>query len=125
MKLEFMICLGALVLATGCQESGMEASLPEDWPLSEDPILAQGRGVWLENCKNCHAIGKAQSPRFGDAEAWGPRLAKGESVLIKNAIQGYEGKSEGGMPPRGGNEDLSDTDVAAAVKYMIQFSTSP
>ncbi|MGB0582704.1 MAG: c-type cytochrome, partial [Limisphaerales bacterium] len=79
----------------------------------------------LENCENCHGIGKAESPCFMDYEAWTQRITKGESALIDSAINGFEGKSEAGMPPRGGNDELTDEQVAAATKYMIHFSTKP
>lgn len=96
---------------------------PAEWPKSDDPTLVSGREVWLENCENCHGIGKAESPRFMDYEAWAPRLAKGEAELVNSAINGFEGKTEAGMPPRGGNKKLTDEEVTAATKYMIHFST--
>lgn len=98
---------------------------PAEWPTSADPILIAGRAVWLENCENCHGIGKAESPRFMDHEAWAPRLTKGEANLINSAINGFEGETEAGMPPRGGNKKLTDEDVTVATKYMIHFSTNP
>lgn len=95
---------------------------PAEWPQAADPVLALGRQVWLENCENCHALGKAESPKFLDHAAWAPRLAKGEDALIRSAIDGFEGLSEAGMPPRGGNDELTDEEVTAATKYMIHFS---
>jgi len=116
------------VILAGCggdapQPPSLEAGgIPAEWPGADDARHAEGRAVWLADCENCHGIGKAGSPRFTDAEAWAPRVAKGEEVLIASAINGFEGKTEAGMPPRGGNEDLTDDQVAAAVRYMIHFS---
>lgn len=124
------------VLVAGCGDeapqsvpAGTDAGvaafeIPAEWPGAADARFAEGRAVWLADCENCHGIGKAGSPRFTDAEAWAPRIGKGEAALIASAINGFEGKTEAGMPPRGGNEDLTDAQVAAAVRYMIHFSRS-
>lgn len=120
------------VLAAGCGEptsqsvatGGAVLDLPAEWPGKDDPRFLEGRTVWLNDCENCHGIGKAGSPKFGDPEAWASRLAKGESVLIASAINGFEGRTEAGMPPRGGNEELTDEQVSAAVRYMMHFSRS-
>ena len=61
----------------------------------------------------CHGAGIAGAPKFGDKAAWAPRLATGIDTLYKVALTG-----KGAMPPRGGNKDLSDADVKAAVDYM-------
>ena len=126
------------IMAAGCgtqEESASAALAPENspkkplkpiaWPKSDDLVLTAGRAVWLENCENCHGIGKAGSPRFKDYEAWAPRIAKGETELFNSAIHGFEGKTEAGMPPRGGNKELTDEQVTAATKYMIHFSRNP
>lgn len=122
----------AAAYAVGCggkpsQPAATEAvaaaeAIPAEWPGAGDPRFAEGRQVWLADCENCHGIGKADSPRFTDTEAWAPRLVKGEAALIASAINGFEGRSEGGMPPRGGNKELTDEQVTAAVRYMIHFS---
>ena len=101
---------------------GPKIEIPQEWPGADDPQFAQGRSVWLSDCENCHGIGKAGSPRFTDTEAWAPRLKKGEAALIASAINGFEGNTEAGMPPRGGNKDLTDDQIAAAVRYMTHFS---
>ena len=132
------ILVAAVTMAAGCgtreepapaapsaDNAPKQPSKPAEWPLSDDPVLTTGRAVWLENCENCHGIGKAESPCFMDYEAWTQRITKGESALIDSAINGFEGKSEAGMPPRGGNDELTDEQVAAATKYMIHFSTKP
>lgn len=131
------VLVAAVAMAAGCgpgEEPAPAASAvekpkppakPAEWPRSDDPVLTAGRAVWLDNCENCHGIGKAESPRFMDYEAWAPRLAKGEAELIHSAIHGFEGKTEAGMPPRGGNKKLTDEEVTAAIKYLIHFSTKP
>ena len=47
-----------------------------------------------------------------------PRLAKGKDALYKSALGGLTGTSGTQMPPRGGNDKLTDHQVKAAVDYM-------
>jgi cytochrome c5 len=74
---------------------------------------AEGKKVFDSTCNVCHGAGIAGAPKFGDKAAWAPRLATGIDTLYKVALTG-----KGAMPPRGGNKDLSDADVKAAVDYM-------
>ena len=76
-------------------------------------VLLSGEAVYTGNCLACHGSGAAGSPKFGDAGAWGPRIAQGYDVLVKHAIEGIRA-----MPARGGNPDLDDVEVARAVVYM-------
>ena len=66
----------------------------------------------------CHEAGVAGSPMTGDKAVWGPRIEQGRDKLISNAIEGI-----GVMPPKGGQSQLSDEEVAAAVDYLIQKAT--
>lgn len=81
--------------------------------------LKTGKGVYDRACGICHAGGVAGAPRTGDTAAWEARVAQGMTVLVEHAINGYQGEA-GYMPPRGGNSQLSDAEVAAAVAYMIE-----
>jgi len=76
-----------------------------------------GRQVYQAHCAVCHDQGVGGAPVTGDRADWGPRLEKGESALVANAIHGFHGE-RGIMPPRGG-ANLSDAEVQAAVRYMI------
>jgi c(7)-type cytochrome triheme protein len=71
-----------------------------------------GKAIYEATCVGCHASGVLGAPKFGDAAAWAPRIKAG--ALVPNAIKG-----KGAMPARGGNLSLSDTDVKAAVNYMV------
>ena len=104
------------VPAETAAESG--AASPELWetPLS-DPFLESGRLVWSGTCIRCHSIGLGGAPLIGDRRLWAPRLAQGLDVLVDHAREGFYG-DVGEMPARGGNEDLSDEDVRAAVHFM-------
>ena len=76
-----------------------------------------GEQVYQAVCKACHEGGIAGAPKFGDKAAWAVAIKSGYNVLVQHAISGVqrEGKV---MPPKGGNPDLSDAEVARAVAYM-------
>src|SRR5947207_3741029 len=76
-----------------------------------------GDAVYGQVCKTCHDAGLAGAPKIGDKAAWGPRIAQNQSTLTQHAIAGFQGKT-GVMPPKGGNADLTDTEVGRAVVYM-------
>jgi len=80
---------------------------------------ADGKAVYDQACMACHAQGVAGAPKFGDAEAWAPRIEKGTETLYENAITGFQGDT-GVMPPKGGFANLSDEEVKAAVDYMVE-----
>ena len=72
-----------------------------------------GEEVYKQVCAACHASGVANAPKLGDKTAWADHIKAGLDTLVKNAINGIKA-----MPPRGGNPDLSDYEVARAVVYM-------
>ena len=118
------------LFSTSCSETNppetktreTESPAPPEYPVPDDPALALGRGIWIENCETCHGPGKAGAPRFGDTAAWAKRVAKPLDELVKNAIQGFEGKAGYEMPAKGGNPDLTDQQVTSAVHYMVRHS---
>ncbi len=74
--------------------------------------LSTGEQVFKAQCSACHATGAAGSPKFGDAAAWGPRIATGFEALVHSALKG-----KGAMAPQGGG-NFNDTEVARGVAYM-------
>ena len=71
-----------------------------------------GQQVFEAQCTTCHTAGLLGAPKFGDAAAWGPRVAKGYDALVQSALHG-----KGNMPAQGGG-DFSDYEVGRAVVYM-------
>ena len=65
-------------------------------------------------CVTCHSQAINGAPIIGNKKMWSKRLPKGKEQLIQNAIEGFEL-----MPAKGGRTTLSDREVAAAVRYMI------
>lgn len=72
-----------------------------------------GEALYKQACVACHAAGVAGSPKFGDKEAWAPRIKTGLDMLTVSVIKG-----KGAMPPKGGSA-ASDGDIRAAVEYMV------
>ena len=72
-----------------------------------------GEQVYTTVCAACHAAGVLNAPKFGDKAAWAPVIAAGYENLVKNAITGIRS-----MPPKGGNPDLSEVEVARAVAHL-------
>lgn len=78
------------------------------------PDPAKGKLVYENNCAACHGTGVAGAPKVGDKAAWSARLGQGVPMLVEHALKGIRG-----MPAKGGNADLPDTDLADAVGYMV------
>ncbi len=76
-----------------------------------------GEQVFLAVCKTCHEAGLAGAPKFGDKAAWAVPIKSGFDTLVQHAINGLQRQGKV-MPPKGGNPDLTDTEVARAVAYM-------
>ncbi len=81
----------------------------------------KGADVYNGACAACHNLGVAGAPQLGESAVWKARIEQGETVLIKHALEGYQGNA-GLMPAKGGRPDLSDEDVTAAVKFMLAES---
>src|SRR5512139_18619 len=76
-------------------------------------VEKSGQQVFEAVCTSCHTPGALGAPKFENKGDWGPRIGQGYDTLIKHAVEGIRQ-----MPPRGGDSDLSDTEVARAVAYM-------
>ena len=88
-------------------------------PVFDDAALAQGKNTWMQVCRNCHLNGVAGAPAVSDAAAWAERLSKGRPTLYRNAIDGIQTDQGWSMPPRGGNDRLTDVEIRQAVDYML------
>lgn len=80
-------------------------------------VLQAGADVYKLSCVACHGAGVAGAPATGKAGDWAARLAQGYDTLVKHAIDGLNA-----MPPKGGNPNLDDVEVARAVVYMANQS---
>jgi len=89
-----------------------------DWiePVSKLASAAQRGGgeVVQAYCAKCHQTGAMGAPRIGDRAAWIPRLKQGFEFLVRSAIKGH-----GPMPSRGDVANLTDSEIRAAIAYML------
>jgi len=76
-----------------------------------------GSVIYQNLCSACHANGAGGAPA-ATAAAWAPRIAQGLDVMVKHAVEGFQGEA-GIMPARGGNARLTDEQVKASVEYMV------
>lgn len=104
------------ILAAGCSESSPGAG---DVSTTED-ARHPGEEIYGQFCFSCHAAGIANAPKFGDAESWKPRIAKGPALLLQSTVEGMTP----GMPPKGLCLDCSDQELADAIDYMVVNSQS-
>ncbi len=105
-------------------EDGLDGFITADrLPLPEIPLLVAGAAVWADTCENCHGGNKLTgAPKITSTKAWAPRIDQGMGVLADHALNGFIGPKYTQMPARGGNEDLSDDEVKAAVAFMVWAS---
>ena len=87
-----------------------------DGALSEE-TLATGKRVYEQSCAACHATGVAGAPKIGDKAAWSAHIHHGLDHMVESVING-----KGAMPAKGGNANLSDDEVKAAVSYIVEQS---
>lgn len=86
-------------------------------PAANAAAGSNGKAVYDASCQACHGAGVAGAPKLGDKTAWAPRIGTGIAAMHTSAIKG-----KNAMPAKGGNLSLSDTDVKAAVDYMVAQS---
>jgi cytochrome c5 len=91
-------------------------------PASAKDLAAErgGEQVVKTQCIKCHQEGLRGAPKIGDRQAWIPRMKQGLDNLVRSAIRGH-----GGMPPRGGQANLTDSEIRAAVLYMFNPAVAP
>lgn len=88
--------------------------------VAEVKSTISGERVYKNNCMACHgADGKGSFSGVPDFTSADGRFSKSDSELLSNVINGFQ--SEGSlmpMPPRGGNSQLSDENLMAALEYI-------
>jgi cytochrome c5 len=83
------------------------------------PTPELGKRIYDKVCSICHTTGKFGAPITGDQQVWAPIIKKNIDVLVQHTIKGYKN-----MPARGACNSCSDTDLIAAVIYMVNQSQS-
>jgi cytochrome c5 len=111
------------ILPVGAVRSGEEgaAALAEAQaaavaaaPVVRTELVVDGEEVYGGLCKTCHDAGVAGAP-LSKSDQMAARLEeKGLEMVVSNAINGINA-----MPPRGGNPNLTDEQIRAAVEFML------
>ncbi|VVN25758.1 hypothetical protein PS662_04608 [Pseudomonas fluorescens] len=98
------------VCVTGQECKGMEVAASAGGGDAKTPD-----SVIAKHCNACHGTGLLNSPKIGDAAAWGERAKKegGLDGLLAKAISGINA-----MPPKGTCADCSDADLKGAIEKM-------
>lgn len=94
---------------------GEIVTTPQSSAAEEPAGPRSGEKIYNSYCFACHATGAAGAPIKGDAQAWQPRLAQGNNILLKHAIEGLNA-----MPARGTCADCNDDEITAAVEFLIK-----
>ncbi|MEM7101418.1 MAG: c-type cytochrome [Pseudomonadota bacterium] len=77
-----------------------------------------GEKIYEQYCFSCHTPGLSGAPKLGDKEAWAPRIAKGQALLLTTTIEGIVPA----MPPKGLCRSCSDEELAQVVDFMVKKS---
>ena len=98
---------GAAMLAEA-QTTSVEAVPAAD-------VVVDGPAVYDSLCKTCHVAGIANAPIPGTEQMAAREAERGVDGLVQNVINGLNA-----MPARGGNPNLTDQQIQAAVEFMLQ-----
>jgi len=101
----FALVVSAVVIAVTVQDAVAQSA------------ERSGKEVVESLCVSCHGTGAQGAPKIGDKKAWSKLAARGLSGLSKSALSGIRG-----MPPHGGNPNLTDTEIERAITYMVNQS---
>ncbi len=87
-------------------------------PKKDKGAVSEVQELYNANCSLCHKTDKMGAPATGDKEAWAELMEKGFDKVVFNAIEG----TPNGMPAKGGNVDLTNSEVKKIVEYMRDLS---
>ena len=106
-----------VVAAAAVAENIKPVAAVEVAAASDVHVVKTGAEVVKNGCAMCHAAGLMNAPKIGDKAQWEPRIALGYETLVKHAVEGIRT-----MPAKGGNPDLTEGEIAAAVAEMANQS---
>lgn len=122
MKRGLLYLLGSVCLS-GCSGERDNAATPEEIvapaaaPAVVDAASMSGKEAYAMACARCHDTGLDGAPITRNPSDWEDRSHLWQAVLMEHAREGYLG-----MPAKGGNPDLPDITVNAAVQYMLELT---
>lgn len=99
-------------------EMAMATDMPaEAGAPAEDLAVNVGAELYNNQCMACHATGLLNAPKYGDAAAWAPRIAKGVDTLASHSANGFNQ-----MPAQAYN-GVTEAQIRQAVEYMIEAAS--
>jgi cytochrome c5 len=101
-------------VGTSCMQGDECAAAPAPAAAAEPK---SGKFVFEGYCTACHSAGMMGAPKFGSADEWSPRAAKGVDTLYGHALNGFNA-----MPAKGMCAGCSDDEIRSAVDYMLENS---
>lgn len=118
-RLRLCLFLAGLLCGPAATAAATPAVDPDRADAYEDAFLAASltpevQRKWARSCALCHVHGEGGAPRMGDSAAWQPRLAQGDTVLMRNTLEGLAR-----MPPLGYCMDCELSDFAAMIRLMV------
>jgi S-disulfanyl-L-cysteine oxidoreductase SoxD len=108
---------GSIRVVTSVERQPVQVAVVQ----AASPSVPVGEAVYRQACGLCHDNGVTGAPKPHNDRDWSGRVDQGMDVLVRHAIEGFQGET-GVMLPKGGFSHLSDEEVAAAVSYMVGAS---
>lgn len=76
---------------------------------------SNAKNIYEQYCIICHGDGVAGAPKYRDEASWKSRIGQRDiNALVASAIKG-----KNAMPPKGTCQECTDSDIKAAIKYMV------
>ncbi|MFZ6688200.1 c-type cytochrome [Undibacterium sp. SXout11W] len=105
-----LYCVGSTIAVDVFAAGAMSAN-----PNANVRAGRSGATVFTLMCAECHITGISGAPKMSDKAAWTARLKQSPDTLLEHALHGYKM-----MPARGSCSSCSDTEIKAAVEYMLE-----
>ena len=74
-----------------------------------------GKVIYERVCASCHNAGVAGAIKLNDKATWKKHIHHGIDHMVESVIKG-----KGNMPARGGDPDLTNEEIEAAVNYIVE-----
>lgn len=96
------------------------AKVSESTPPTNNTNSVSGKAIYDQTCVACHGVnGKGAIPGVPDLTHKDGRMSQSDDVLLFNIINGLQSPgSTMAMPPKGGNSELSESDLRAVMGYL-------
>ena len=90
--------------------------------ISQTTSAQSGKAIYHQTCVACHgANGKGAIPGAPDFTSKNGPLSKSDEILLNHMANGFQSSgSSMAMPPKGGNTNLTNTDLRNTLTYIRQ-----